>query len=151
MSRRGIVAAAALDALARPTRASWAPPPSCSPSAAPRGRVRLRPSARVAPGARGRLRAGGGADGVADAAAFCVDSELWKCRREEFANRISEDEAAACYRGIDLRCEGFAWPAGCAPTPASADACTTLLQRADLLELTNDELLAMYDDCDLCR
>lgn len=82
---------------------------------------------------------------------FCLDFEFWKCRREQFANRIDAAEAQACYDAIEGICSGFnAWPAMCAPTPAEADVCISTLMRADLSSIPTTELLATRDECNLC-
>lgn len=88
--------------------------------------------------------------GVADPQQFCTDRAFWECRRDEFAGRIGSDEAAVCYGAVEPMCEGVSWPAGCAPSEDDAAACIALLQQADLADLTNEELLARYPDCNLC-
>lgn len=80
----------------------------------------------------------------------CTDQEFWLCRRDQYAGRIDQTEFNACVQAIPGTCDGAAWPAGCAPTPAQSDACLLLLQRQDLAHLTYGELQAMYDTCNLC-
>lgn len=89
---------------------------------------------------------------VANPRQFCVDFEFWKCRREQFARRIDEPTAQACFAAIDAACSGRnAWvPSTCAPTPAEAQACIAMLQQADLASIPTTELLATRTECNLC-
>lgn len=88
---------------------------------------------------------------TADAARFCADRSFWECRREEFAGRLTADEAAECYRrGSASTCDAARWPEGCAPVDSEADACLDLLQDEALVDTPTGELLEAYDDCDLC-
>lgn len=89
-------------------------------------------------------------DELADAETFCNDRELSLCGRDQFASRITDAEYDACVAAAPAMCAGAAWPTLCEPTMSDADACVVLLQRGDLAPLTNAELLAMYDDCNLC-
>lgn len=87
---------------------------------------------------------------VADARLFCVDRDQWKCVRDEFAERISVEERDACIAAVEPGCSAFAWPPGCAPTDGQARACITLLSRRDLAPMTYEQLLATYQECNLC-
>lgn len=88
---------------------------------------------------------------VANANQFCIDRSFWECRRDQFARRITDEQYNQCLVAIDAACSGFAWPAGCAPTPPQGEACLLLLQRTDLASIPTPELLTMYPDCNLCR
>lgn len=90
------------------------------------------------------------AEPAADAEAACTDRGFWLCRRDQFAGRITDAEFVACRDPLTAMCAGAAWPSGCEPSQAEVDGCVMLLQRGDLAYLTNDELLTMYDDCNLC-
>ena len=87
---------------------------------------------------------------TANAATHCRDRRFWLCRRDHFAGRIDDAEFAACLQPIEEGCQGASWPPGCMPTPSQSEACIMLLQRGDLATLTNEQLLAMYPDCQLC-
>jgi len=87
---------------------------------------------------------------IADAAEFCNDKRWWQCRRDNVFGRLSDEEFTACITPIESECAGASWESGCTPTQQQADACLTLLQRADLGNLTNEELLSTYGDCNLC-
>lgn len=101
--------------------------------------------------APGNIGGCGSAPAVSSPRTFCTDREFWKCRRDQYAERIDDATADACYRAIEGTCSGFnAWPAGCAPTPAQTDACINLLQRADRSSIPTPELLATYTECNLC-
>jgi hypothetical protein len=94
--------------------------------------------------------AGCGPRDPADAEAFCTDRGFWLCRRDQFAGRVTDEQFLLCRDALAPMCAGAAWPGGCEPTTFEADACISLLQRGDLAALTNDEILTMYDDCNLC-
>ncbi len=98
----------------------------------------------------GAVASSGDAGPLADARQFCTDRSFWECRRDQFAGRVGNEEFNACVESVSARCEGFAWPAGCTPTQADADACITILQNAELAALTTAELYATYTECNFC-
>lgn len=87
---------------------------------------------------------------IADAVQFCNDQRWWQCRRDNVFGRLTDEEFSACIAPIEAECAGAAWEAGCNPTQDQADACIMLLMRADLGNLTNEELLSTYGECNLC-
>ncbi len=101
--------------------------------------------------APGNIGGCGSTTPVADPRQFCVDFEFWKCRRDEFAGRLSAEQAQDCYASVEGRCSGSnAWPAGCSPTPAQTQACINILMRQDLAGIATPELLTTHDECTLC-
>ena len=86
----------------------------------------------------------------ADAGEHCVNAGHWKCYRDLYAGRTSMAEYDSCLAAIMPMCSGVAWPAGCAPTQAESDACVASLSSAESASVPTAELLAMYDDCELC-
>lgn len=88
---------------------------------------------------------------VANPEEHCINTEFWKCRRDQFAGRIDQAEYDACLVPIRGRCSAAAWPMGCEPTTSSSTACVTLLSRMDLAEFTTPDLLATFPDCNLCE
>lgn len=101
--------------------------------------------------APGRVGGCGASTQGVSASAHCSDKEFWFCRRDQFAGRIDDEQFSTCLSQIATTCSGIAWPVGCEPTPGQSEACILLLQRGDLATLTNDQLLSMYTDCNLCR
>jgi hypothetical protein len=87
---------------------------------------------------------------IASPVDHCSNTEFWKCQRDHFVGRITDPEYDMCLGRIEATCAAAAWPPGCQPTPAQSDACIQLLRRSDLVDLTTEELLAMYPDCNLC-
>ena len=83
------------------------------------------------PGATGGCSIG--AEPVADARRFCQDKQTWICERERAAGRTTDAEHAACVSGIVGMCASSTWPAGCAPTQATVDACIGDLSDPDQL------------------
>lgn len=100
--------------------------------------------------APGNVGGCGSTAAVANPGQHCTDFEFWKCRRDQFAGRINNTQFNDCVARVDDTCSAAAWPAGCYPTPAQSNACVLLLQRTDLANLTNDQLLSTYDECNLC-
>lgn len=103
--------------------------------------------------APGNIGGCGAQNSVADAPMHCVNFELAKCTRDLESGRFSQEEFQSCTDGnrITATCGGAAWPPGCAPSSQQSEACITLLRTREFLDLTNDELLMMYDDCNLCE
>ena len=87
---------------------------------------------------------------VADPVEHCLNTEFWKCRRDQFAGRIDEAQYNACLAPIRGVCSAAAWPVGCEPTRSSSTACVNILSRMDLATFTTPELLARFPDCNLC-
>lgn len=100
--------------------------------------------------APGNVGGCGSTAALADPVQHCTDFEYWKCRRDQAAMRISQQEFDQCVAMVQTKCSGRVWPAGCYPTPAQSDACITLLRRVDLSNQTTDDLLATHDECNLC-
>lgn len=86
----------------------------------------------------------------ADAREHCINTEYWTCYRDLYAGRTTMAEYDVCLAAIMPMCAGAVWPAGCSPTQAESDACVILLSRADSAGVPTADLLAMFDDCELC-
>ena len=87
---------------------------------------------------------------TADPREHCINFAFWECRRDLAAGRIDELQSMECLVPIQDMCESAAWPPGCAPTREQSNACIILMSRSDLEETPTPELLATFDDCDLC-
>jgi hypothetical protein len=86
----------------------------------------------------------------ASAAEHCADFAYWSCTRDRYAGRIDDAQLMECLRPIATGCDGVTWAPGCAPTTAETAACIALLRDPDLASMTTPELLASFDDCELC-
>ncbi len=84
---------------------------------------------------------------VADAKNFCFDRNKAKCDRDHYAQRITQAQYDQCVAAIAGQCESFAWPPGCTPTPAQAQACINLLLQVSYANQTTEDLLATHDEC----
>jgi hypothetical protein len=100
--------------------------------------------------APGNIGGCGSTNATVSAAEHCTEYRYWLCTRDRYAERIDDAELQACLAPINTDCPGSMWPAGCAPTQAQSEACIMLLRQPDLASMTNDELLAAYDDCNIC-
>ena len=99
----------------------------------------------------GSVGAGCGGIATVQASQFCVDKKYFECLRDQAAGRIDATEFATCTTGLQTQCASAAWPAGCSPSQAEADACTELLRNVELLATPTPTLYQMYDDCNLCE